>query len=54
MQRELGCVQGYVLGAFILGCVLSVRPTNRSVAALNQEDDIVLNNSTQIIFNDWS
>ena len=54
VQRELGCVQGHVLGAFMLGCVLSAQPTNRSVTAINQEYDIVLNNLTEFVFNDWS
>ena len=54
MQCELGCVQGHVLGAVMLGCVLSARLTNRSVTAIYsyQEHDIVLNNSTEFVLND--
>ena len=38
----------------MLGCVLSARPTNRSVTAINQEHDIVLNNSIHSHFlNQW-
>ena len=37
VQRELGCVQGHDLGAFMLGCVLSARPTNRSATAIKPE-----------------
>ena len=52
MQSELSCVQRSVLGAFMLGCVLSARPTNRSGAAINQKPDIVQNNSTEFVFSD--
>ena len=49
--NRLGCVPVLVLGIFMLGCVPSVRSTDRSGTAINREHDIA-HNSTEFLFYD--